>query len=80
MHHLELLSLLLRISVQEGTDEMVVAPASLSILLGCRSMMILSSSISVSARRSTADRSSHASEEGELRHSYLAGEPLVLTS
>jgi hypothetical protein len=31
---------------------------SLSILLGCRSMMILSTSISVSARRSTADRSS----------------------
>jgi hypothetical protein len=29
MHHLEQLILLLRISVQEGTDEMVVAPAVL---------------------------------------------------
>jgi hypothetical protein len=40
-HRLEPLSLLLRILVWDGADE-VVAPAVLSILLGCHSMMILS--------------------------------------
>ena len=39
--------------------------------------MILSTTISVSVRRSTADRSSHASD-GQLRHGRLAGEPVVL--
>ena len=61
VHRLEPLSLLLGILVWDGADE-VVAPAVSSILLGCRSMTILSTSISVSARRSTADRSSHASD------------------
>jgi hypothetical protein len=57
VHRLEPLSLSLGILVWDGADEESRLP-SLSILLGCRAMMILFTSISVSARRSTADRSS----------------------
>jgi hypothetical protein len=47
VHRLEALSLLLRILVWDGADEVVARLPSFSILLGCRSMMILSTSISV---------------------------------
>jgi hypothetical protein len=58
VHCLEPHGFHLGILVRDGAEE-VVAAAVLADLLGCRSMMILSTSISVSARRSTADRSSH---------------------
>ena len=73
VHRLEPLSLLLGILVWDGADE-VVAPAVLVDLVGCRSMMILSTSISVSARRSLSRQVLPRQRwVGQLRHGRLAG-------
>jgi hypothetical protein len=61
MDRLEPLGFHLGILVWDGADE-VVTPAVLVDLVGCGATTILSTSISVNARRSTVDRSSHASD------------------
>jgi hypothetical protein len=80
VYRLEPLNLLLTILECDGADQ-VVAPAVLVNLAWVPlSMMILSTSISVSARRSTADRSSQASDGSGsfFRHGRLVGRTLVL--
>jgi hypothetical protein len=71
VHCLEPLSLLLRILVRDGADE-VVAPGVLVDLARVPLDDDLATSISVSARRSTADRSStQGVAAGDVFHSLL---------